>query len=78
MNLDESQTLMLYMISVKAWEANKTLLTLNAELLLIVSGNIRGDPNPPNLIKSMIINLIKKEGDREVKNQLIDLYENNY
>jgi len=55
---------------------NRVVLTLNAELLTILMGNLQGIPEPRPFIKNLIKNLIRKEGHRETKEAISEILSN--
>jgi len=55
---------------------NRETLTLNAELLSILTGSVQGRPEPISFIKNMIKNLIRKEGHPETKEKIAEILEN--
>jgi len=57
---------------------NLPALTLRAELITILLGNLVGAPEPANYVRNMLKNLIRKEGNRKVKTELREIYCANY
>jgi len=53
---------------------NRVTLTMNAELLLTLMGNLQGRPEPKSFIKNLIKNLIRKEGHRETKEIMSEIW----
>jgi len=54
---------------------NRETLTLNAELLSILTGNVQGSPDPISFIKNMAKNLIRKEGHSETREKISEILE---
>jgi len=55
-----------------------TLITSSAELMTILMGNLQGTPDPRGFIKSLMINLSRKEGNAKIKTALTELCNEHY